>query len=58
MSCINKKSKVPNNTIAIGSLIFLTYIMPIVILTIISGIVSIPYWIWNSIKEWGWDKTE
>ena len=58
MSCEGKKSRVPNNTIALATLVFLMYILPIVILTIISGIASIPYWLWNSIKEWGWDKTE
>ena len=58
MSCTNKKSRVPNNPIALGTLVFLMYILPIVILTIISGIASIPHWLWNSIKEWGWDKTE
>ena len=56
MSCTNKKSRVPNNPIALATLVFLMYILPIVILTIISGIASIPYWLWNSIKEWGWDK--
>ena len=56
MSCTNKKSRVPNNPIALATLVFLMYILPIVILTIISGIASIPHWLWNSIKEWGWDK--
>ena len=56
MSCEGKKSRVPSNTIALGTLVFLMYILPIVILTIISGIASIPHWLWNSIKEWGWDK--
>ena len=58
MSCTNKKSRVPNNPIALATLVFLMYILPIVILTIISGIAAIPSWLWNSIKEWGGDKTE
>ena len=58
MSCTTKKSRVPNNTIAIAILFFLTYMLPIVILTGISCLLSIPYWIWDGIKAWGWSKTE
>ena len=31
---------------------------PTDILTGISCLLSIPYWLWQGVKEWGWSKTE
>ena len=56
MSCTEKKSRVPNNTIAIAILFFLTYMLPMVILIGVSFLLSIPYWLWDRIQEWGWDE--